>query len=129
MWSSATPEQRTLWLERQRVRRDAHRAALATPEGQAALSARQEQMRAWRAQRQAGIPLTPEQRAARRELFRQWRARHMTEVPPPTAEQRAARRERFWQWREARRARWQAENEPQTGNAQAETEGRDSPDR
>jgi hypothetical protein len=103
MWNAATPEQRNLWLERQRARREARRAALATPEGQAVLAARQEQMRAWRAQRQAGIPLTPEQRATRRQLIRQWR--------------------------ETRRARWQAESGQTDGNLQAGNEAPDVADR
>jgi hypothetical protein len=103
MWNAATPEQRNLWLERQRDRREARRAALATPEGQAALAVQQEQRRAWRAQRQAGIPLTPEQRVARRELIRQWR--------------------------ETRRARWQAQSGQADGNLQAGNEAPDVADR
>jgi hypothetical protein len=60
-------------------------------------------MRAWRAQRQAGIPLTPEQRATRRQLIRQWR--------------------------ETRRARWQAESGQTDGNLQAGNEAPDVADR
>lgn len=133
LWRQATPEQRAVWLERQQARREARRAALATPEGQAALAAQREQMQRWRQQRQAGIPLTPEQRAARRELIQDmrargltrqpltpeqramrqermqaWRARQEATQPPLTEEQRAARQDRFRQWREARRARWRA---------------------
>ena len=126
LWNNATPEQRALWLERQRTRREARRAALATPEGQAALAARQEQLRAWRAQLQAGIPLTPEQRAVRRALIREWRARRRAEMPRPTEAQRAARREQFRQWREARRARWQAQGGSVDGNLQTGPEGPDS---
>ena len=83
-------------------------------------------MRAWRAQRQAGIPLSPEQRAARRELIRQWRAQRRAEIPPPTGAQRAARREQFRQWREARRARWQGQAGPVDGNLQTGPEGPDA---
>lgn len=129
MWNDATPEQRSLWLERQRVRREARRAALATPEGQAALAARREELRAWRAQREAGIPLTPEQRAARRELLRQWRAQRQEWRPPLTEAQREARQERFRQWRELRRARreagsGQAENAMQAGTGEPDASGR-----
>jgi hypothetical protein len=129
MWSNATPEQRSLWLERRRARREARRAALATPEGQAALADRREQRRAWRAQRQAGIPLSPELRAARREQILQWRAQRRAEIPPPTEAQRAARQERFRQWREARRARWQGQNEEVAGNMQAGSEAPEAADR
>lgn len=92
MWQAATPEQRAAWV----ARREARRAALATPEAQAALAGQREQIGRWRAQRQAGIPLTPEQRAERRELVRQWRE---------------ARRER---WQEAREA--QADAAPEVAD-------------
>ncbi len=154
MWRQASPEQRARWQERQLARREARRAALATPEGQAALAAHREQMQRWRAQRQAGIPLTPEQRAERQQLMRDWRARGMAGGPltpeqraarqeqfrawqarqqagrpPLTEEQRAARQERFRQWREARRARWQARNGPVDANLPAGNEGAGALDR
>lgn len=128
MWDRATPEQRAQWLERQQARREARQAALATPEGQAALAAQREQMRRWRAQRQAGIPLTPEQRAERRELVREWRGRGFAGVPP-TAEERMARQARFRQWQEARRARWQGRDEAPDGNAQASADASAAADR
>ena len=102
-WRQATPEQRAFWLERRQARQAARRAMLATPEGQAARAAQREQMWRWRAQRQAGIPLTPEQRAERRELIREWRAQGLPVRPPRLQGQR------FRQWQEARRARWQAQ--------------------
>jgi hypothetical protein len=129
MWRNATPEQRAQWLERQRERREARQAVLATPEGQAALAARQEQMQRWRAQRQAGIPLTPEQRAERQQMMREWRAQRQAGRPPLTEEQRTARQERFRQWRQARRARWQGEGGRVGANMQAGPEGPDVPDR
>lgn len=85
LWRQATPEQRARWLDRQRGRREALPADLASLEAQAEFAGRREQLRQWRMQRQAGIPLTSEQRAERRALARQWR--------------------------EARRARWRAGDE------------------
>ena len=134
LWDAATPEQRAEWLERQQARRDARRAALATPEGRQTL-VRPEQIRRWRAQRQAGIPLTPEQRAAlrewrerrlagipptpderaaRRAQLQAWRAQRQAGMPALTRDERLARQERFRRWREARQARWRA------GQAQAD---------
>jgi hypothetical protein len=142
LWQQATPEQRAQWLQRQQARREARRAALATPEGREAF-VRQEQMRRWRAQRQAGVPLTPEQRAAmrewrerrmagipptpeeraaRREQLQAWRAQRQASLPPLTEEERTARQERFRRWREARRARWQAGQEQAEANATASGE-------
>ena len=128
MWREATPEQRAEWMERQRARREARQAALATPEGRAAFAARQEQMQRWRAQGQGGMALTAEQRAERRELLRAWRAQRMG-GPPLTGEERAARREQYRRWREARRARWQAETDRADANMRNDTEGPAAPDR
>ena len=146
IWQRATPEQRAEWMERQQARRAVRQAALATPEGQAELAARQAQIRQIRQQRQAGIPLTPEQRA----LVREWRLRQLLRQPPApgeqamrrgqfrdwqagrpplTDEQRAARQERFRQWREARRARWQAMDGQTAVAPPTGSEGPAAPDR
>lgn len=158
LWQNATPEQRAQWQARQQLRRDARRAMLATPEGRAALAERQGPMRGWRgqgrgpgagmalppeerarrqallrqwrAQREAGVPLTPDQRAYRQQQFRAWRAqREAAGGAPLTEEQRMARQARVRQWREARRARWEARNGEAGDNLQAQTEGRDPPER
>ncbi len=143
-WQAATPEQRAAWIQRQQLRRDVRLAMLATPEGRAELAAQDRRQR-WQAQRQAGLPLTPEQRAERQRLIRDWRARRVAGIPlspeerllrqerlrrwraegpamrpPLTDAQRAARR----QWREARREDWQARAGPATP-----AEGPPAPDR
>jgi hypothetical protein len=149
LWDAATPEQRAEWLERQRARREARRAALATPEGREAL-VRQEQIRRWRTQRQAGIPLTPaqraamrewrerrlagipltpEERAARREQLQAWRAQRQAGMLPLTDEERAARQERFRRWREARRARWQERQTQADGESAAGADASNGPER
>jgi hypothetical protein len=157
MWREATPEQRAQWVQRRQERREARRAAMATPEGREALAARQggvgvqmrgwgagrrpgaaltpeqraerqEQTRQWRVDRQAGLPVTPEQRAARQEQIRRWREQQMVGAPLTEA-QRAARQERFRQWREARRARWQARNGQEQARPQQPGEGPDQADR
>jgi hypothetical protein len=153
IWQQATPEQRAEWIARQQARRAARQAALATPEGQAEYAARQAQMREmqqirqqrqagiplspeqralvqeWRARRMLGPPRTPEERAARQAQVRAWQAQSQAGQPPLTDEQRAARQERFRQWREARRARWQEMNGQAAANPPAGTEGPATPNR
>lgn len=152
MWRNATPEQRAAWAHGQQLRQDLRRAMLSTPEGREEL-ARQEQGQRWRAPREAGLPLTPEQRAERQQLVREWRARRMAGIPltpeeqalrrerqqwrmqqqaarpPLTEEQRAFRQEQYRRWREARRARWQAMNGEARADVPTGTEGPAAPAR
>lgn len=86
-WRDATPEQRTMWVQRRQERQAARRAAMATREGREVLAAgprrgwgpgwqhaeRQAQFRQRRAERRAGMPLTSGQRAERQARFREWR--------------------------------------------------------
>ncbi len=146
-WKQATPEQRAEWLRRQQARRDVRQAALATSEGREAF-ARQQQIRRWRAQRLAGIPLTPEQRAAmrewrerrlagvpptpeeraaRRQQLQAWRAQRQAVMPPLSEEERIAREERIRHWRETRRARWQERSGLVNDEPAAGAEGQSGP--
>ena len=77
---------------------------LSTPEGRAEL-VRQDGCSASDLRRQIGMTPGPEQRAERQRLVRAWRARRMAGIPL-SPEELALRQERQ-QWREARRARWQ----------------------